>query len=337
MTSGFILKHSFQTCEALSQAINARRQVTVSQLSLNAFRCDLLLIEFDQIQFSFISELSGPVRVMGPKGKDCLEFSLILQPGRQEVFAHQFGMDQNTLFGFDPTREVDLIVPAQSQICVIQIQQAAFEACTQIMERNDLDAQFLKTNYITAPEFGMGVQAYLKELYDLATHQPEFLRQAQSHRIVLEDFLPLLVDAIPFAPQKLNQSLHQPRRFNLVKQADEYMRANLEVAMTLMDLCKALNTSERPLSYGFREVFGISPMAYLKALRLLAVRQQLQMADPTTTIIADVASQFGFWSLGHFSRDYKTMFGELPSQTLNKTGYDFSWKSPEYSEGSLLD
>jgi AraC family ethanolamine operon transcriptional activator len=59
-------------------------------------------------------------------------------------------------------------------------------------------------------------------------------------------------------------------------------------------------------------------MAYLKALRLKAVHRQLQMAAPTTAAIADTAKEFGFWSLGHFSRDYKTMFDELPSQTLHR-------------------
>jgi AraC family ethanolamine operon transcriptional activator len=101
-----------------------------------------------------------------------------------------------------------------------------------------------------------------------------------------------------------------------VKQAEEYMRAHLEASISLMSLCQALYTSERPLTYGFREVYGSSPMAYLKTLRLYAVRTQLQQAEATTTAIAEIAKRFGFRSLGHFSRDYKTMFGELPSETL---------------------
>lgn len=135
-------------------------------------------------------------------------------------------------------------------------------------------------------------------------------------RALVQNLIPLLIDAIPHASKRLNLSWRSPRRFEWVKQAEAYMRAHLEASISLMSLGQALYTSERPLTYGFREVYGSSPMAYLKTLRLYAVRTQLQQAEPTATAIAEIAKRFGFQSLGHFSRDYKTMFGELPSETL---------------------
>lgn len=295
-----------------------RRQTTITQISLQSFRCDLLLIQFDRIQVAYCTELSVPVRVVGGKEHDSLEFAFILQPGRQELFSHRFAVTKGTIFGFDSTREVNLIVPENIIFCIVQIQRSAFELCTQIMERSDLDNGFLKTNYVLAPDLAIGVHAYLKELYCLAIHHSSFLKSLDSERILLEDFLPQLVDAFPPFPSKPSKALCTPRRFDLIKQADDYMHANLQKSITLMDLCKALNTSKRPLNYGFHEVFGLSPMAYLKALRLKSVRRQLQIADPTTTVINNIAHQFGFWSLGHFSRDYKKMFGESPSETLRR-------------------
>jgi AraC family transcriptional regulator, ethanolamine operon transcriptional activator len=152
----------------------------------------------------------------------------------------------------------------------------------------------------------------------IALYHPEYLSADQSLSI-LDDFLPLLIDSIPQASPSLDSALRSPRWFGLVKQAEEYLQAHLAAPITLMSLCKALNTSERPLSYGFQEVFGVSPMAYLKALRLQAVRTQLQLTDPAAIAIAEIAHRFRFNSLGHFSRDYKTMFGELPSDTLKQS------------------
>jgi transcriptional regulator GlxA family with amidase domain len=31
--------------------------------------------------------------------------------------------------------------------------------------------------------------------------------------------------------------------------------------------------------------------------------------------IADAANAWGFWHMGQFAKDYRTLFGELPSQT----------------------
>lgn len=316
MSGSCVLQYHFRNSEALGQALNARRQTTIRQLSLKALQCDLLLIESEQISFSF-TQISSPLHVIGAKGKGWFEFSFILQPGEQDFFAHELAIPQTTLFGFDPAREVNLIVPANSLICVAQIREDVFQLCAELMERKDLNAHFFRTNFVTIPDMMNGVQVYLKKLYDIALYHPEYLSTSQSfHR--LEDFIPLLIDAIPHSSTPLDLSLRSPRRFDLVKQAEEYMQAHLEAPITLISLCKALHISERPLNYGFQEVFGVSPMAYLKTLRLQAVRTQLQQVDPTTTAIAEIANRFSFQSLGHFSRDYKTMFGELPSETLKQ-------------------
>ncbi len=314
MPDSSILQYHFRNPELLSQALNARRQTTIRQLSLKAFHCDLLLVESQQISFSF-TQISSPVQVMGAKGKGCLEFSFILQTGEQDFFAYKFAIPQTTSFGFDPIREVDLIVPANSLVCVAQIPEEVFHLYAELMQRPDLNASFFRNNFVTIPDMMSSVQVYLKNLYYIARHHPEYFSATQSLPM-LEDFIPLLIESIPAAAPPSDLSLRSPRRFNLVMQAEEYMGAHLETPVTLMSLCQALHSSERPLNYGFKEVFGVSPMAYLKTLRLQKVRTQLQQADPETTAIAEIANRFTFQSLGHFSRDYKTMFGELPSDTL---------------------
>jgi AraC family ethanolamine operon transcriptional activator len=66
------------------------------------------------------------------------------------------------------------------------------------------------------------------------------------------------------------------------------------------------------LQTGFNQVMGLSPLSYVKAVRLNNVRGQLLQQQTVT----DAATQFGFWHFGHFARDYQKMFGEKPSQTL---------------------
>jgi transcriptional regulator GlxA family with amidase domain len=44
----------------------------------------------------------------------------------------------------------------------------------------------------------------------------------------------------------------------------------------------------------------------------------LMMPDKTTSVTS-VAFDCGFTNLGHFAKDYGKYFGELPSETLNRT------------------
>lgn len=81
---------------------------------------------------------------------------------------------------------------------------------------------------------------------------------------------------------------------------------------SVAELTVELGMSRRTLQNACQEVLGISPVQYLRALRLSEARRQLENAASVT----EAATQFGFWHLGYFARDYNAMFGELPSKTL---------------------
>jgi len=72
----------------------------------------------------------------------------------------------------------------------------------------------------------------------------------------------------------------------------------------------------RSLINAFEAVTGFSPMDYLKRLRLNGVHRTLQRADRSRTRIIDIATEWGFWHMGHFTADYRAMFGQTPSGTL---------------------
>jgi AraC family ethanolamine operon transcriptional activator len=90
---------------------------------------------------------------------------------------------------------------------------------------------------------------------------------------------------------------------------------NLQRPLTLADICQAVYASKRSLHYGFQDRFGMGPMAFLKVLRLHAVRRLLLSAEPQSLQVREVAGDWGFYSMGHFARDYRQFFGESPSQT----------------------
>jgi AraC-like DNA-binding protein len=101
-----------------------------------------------------------------------------------------------------------------------------------------------------------------------------------------------------------------------LNRAREYMHANIDEAITLADVSRYVNASRRTLTQAFQETLALAPMTYLKLLRLNRVHQTLQRQTVQPTKIVDVANDHGFWHMGQFARDYRQLFGELPSQTL---------------------
>jgi AraC-like DNA-binding protein len=107
-------------------------------------------------------------------------------------------------------------------------------------------------------------------------------------------------------------------RCHAAVRAREFIDHHLDQRLSLASVCRASYSSPRALEYGFQEVFGISPMAYVRCSRLSRVRRELYVAPCVTGIVTQLAMKWGFWHLSQFSKDYYELFGELPSATLSR-------------------
>ena len=103
---------------------------------------------------------------------------------------------------------------------------------------------------------------------------------------------------------------------HVLRRVEAYLEAHLSEPVYLADLCAATGVSERTLQLVFLEFYGVSPLQYLKLRRLNLARQRLRDGALEQTRVTDVALDCGFWELGRFAADYKALFGESPSQTL---------------------
>jgi transcriptional regulator GlxA family with amidase domain len=72
-------------------------------------------------------------------------------------------------------------------------------------------------------------------------------------------------------------------------------------------------------------------MMFVKRVRLRHARRMLLAPEPDTTV-AKVALMCGFGNLGNFAKDYRDVFGELPSHTLRMAPGLSPWElDPETS------
>lgn len=99
------------------------------------------------------------------------------------------------------------------------------------------------------------------------------------------------------------------------KRVADYIEAHWDEAVTIDTLIDVSNTSARSLFDMFRKTYGVSPMVYVRTVRLRRARDLLASPGPGTSVTS-VSFRCGFSNLGRFSRDYQEAFGELPSETL---------------------
>lgn len=314
-SSGRVLYHHFSDIDEF--AIFLPEDVRLTQLNGQPFSCRSMALCFETVRFNF-NQVNCRLHAVGDKCSGFLTFTCLLHGQGQPVISNHLPITEDYVWGFNPNREADMVFPGNSTHCAVHIRQDVFEACAQALDRSDLNAQFFVSNHVYTPESLPPLRAYLHQLHELLRQRSPLLRQPNFQQLILQDFLPLLITTLPIQQERLKTPVKPFRRSCLVKQANDYMQAHIDQALTLTGLCQALGTSSRALCYGFQEMFSMSPMAYLKLLRLQGVHRALKTAESSHRTVTEIASQFGFYHLGYFARDYKQMFGELPSETLKR-------------------
>lgn len=104
-----------------------------------------------------------------------------------------------------------------------------------------------------------------------------------------------------------------------IKRARDYIHQNAKESISITSIAEESSISVRSIYLGFRKYYGMTPMEYLKKLRLSLVNQKLRDLTPAQTSVTMVALEYGFYHFGNFSAAYKKKYGELPSETLKNS------------------
>ncbi|MET7477040.1 AraC family transcriptional regulator [Streptomyces sp. NPDC005648] len=131
----------------------------------------------------------------------------------------------------------------------------------------------------------------------------------------------LLVSGLLLAQQhNYTEALLSPRPPaypRTVRKAVDLIEGRPETPFTVGDLAQAAGVSARRLQEGFREHLGVTPMTYLRNVRLDRAHADLRTGGIG---VAQAAHQWGFSHLSRFSAAYRRRFGEAPSETLGTAG-----------------
>jgi AraC-like DNA-binding protein len=111
------------------------------------------------------------------------------------------------------------------------------------------------------------------------------------------------------------------RRAVTVARFKALLKSNPYKLFKLSEVCAAIGVEERTFNNSCHEHVGMSPKRYIALRRMQRVRRALLRASSSTTVTR-LAFEHGYRELGRFAAEYRALFGELPSITLQRPRVD---------------
>lgn len=109
---------------------------------------------------------------------------------------------------------------------------------------------------------------------------------------------------------ELIQLLQQRGQIKQISKAVEFAQRNLDKTLTIDDLSDIVNMSASAFHKKFKEVMHLSPLQYVKSIKLNKAYHYIVGGKNA----ADAAYLVGYNSPAQFSREYKRFFGVAPSE-----------------------
>jgi AraC family ethanolamine operon transcriptional activator len=285
------------------------------QLGGGSFRGQLKLLRLGRIQ---VVRASGNRRLhaQGSLPPGSFGFAPVL-PRNEAAIWRGRRCKTGQVVTLDPAQEADHVTAADFEFVSLTVDGDFFRQCAAVPGGFDPEERLAGRLAITpSPACCRALTDHLTDLLDQVEARPDLFIQPQARQALEQGCVRRVVEMIAQSSGGDRTECWSSKRERLVRRADDCMRARLGGPLALLELCRELGVSERALHYAFQEVRGLSPMAYFRASRLNAVRQELKAAAGTATV-REVAQRWGFRHTGEFAAAYRRLFGELPSQTLN--------------------
>ncbi|MBK5001931.1 helix-turn-helix domain-containing protein [Pseudomonas sp. S31] len=228
-------------------------------------------------------------------------------------------LEPDSVLFLKPNSELKFRTPARSDIFVAVIDmQLLSEYAETVGELDAARITAISGASAASHELCSAFRANMGLLFGGVSANPQALQHDLFRRNLLSETLNIICAGLTHLssarPHNPGQLVHR----HIVEKAREFILARHTLPPTVLEVCKQLRISRRTLHYAFNKVLGISPISYLRYIRLHGARQMLLACAPGAQPIFEIAAHWGFYHSGMFGSYYKQLFGETPTATLSR-------------------
>jgi AraC-like DNA-binding protein len=234
-------------------------------------------------------------------------FAVPLLPGDGEPVAQGLPLPMDGLLALQGGTEFSLQRPRNMELLAVT-----------------LDSEALHW-HLDAAQVKLPIRATRASVLNIPHDAAEVLRARLMALLAGEHSEPLalasIVDALLWSLAEAGErppSMGQATAAYVVSETHRMVVRDAHKVLSVATVCGRLRVSRRTLQNSFRQLAGTTPLEYMRAVRLNAVRNRLHGSDRCELTIGQAAADCGFDHLSHFVERYNALFGELPSRTVRK-------------------
>ena len=272
------------------------------QLQPNAINGSYKILSLPSIQIAY-TEASGGVMYDFVTPENCISFS-IMQYVSNKVCVDQMKLKTDMIAIIDDQKIYNYLYNSKVKIFDVSIHKSAYPELIQKLTKaidhyyidTDKQLSILLTNILD--EFNNNISIDTKTSENIETK-------------VTEAMLGLL-------DKQEMQIPHFTKSERIALKIKNQIFKHVDGNMSLEDLSKIYDISERSLQNSFKSLFDLKPKQFMRLLKLNLVHHELLINNKDDKTVQEIARKWGFMHMGRFSKFYTELFLENPSRTLQK-------------------
>jgi AraC-like DNA-binding protein len=305
---------SFDDPQPFQNAI-LRGQFEVLPTVRGPFRSELVRVDFGSVWMQRASE-NLPLIRRGAVSADRVIVVFLPEPDQapQRYCGLDLGSHDIILNG---SEGITLASNAPSGWASMSLEPQAFAASSEAITGREIRRPSITQLVRPAPETLRRLSSLHRAAAALARTDPALLASPQ----VVHAFEAQLTEAMVRSigeGEPLRVMAATLRQRTIISRFEEFLEVRRGQPVYLVDICKAIGVSERTLRAACQDQFGMSPTRYLWLRRMYLARRRLGQAAGAAISVTEIAMANGFWELGRFAAEYRSLFGETPSMTLRR-------------------
>lgn len=279
------------------------------------FQSELVRVDFASVWMQRASE-NLPLIRRGAISADRIIVVFLPEPdlAPQRYCGMELGADDIILNG---SEGITLASFAPSGWASMSLDPETFAAATEAITGREIGRPSVTQLVRPAPQILRRLSALHGAAASLARTEPALLEKPQVAYAFEAQLTELMVRSIGEGERRRVMTATRRQRA-IISRFEEFLEMRRERPVYLVDICRAVGVSERTLRAACQDQLGMSPTRYLWLRRMYLARRRLAEAAGSTVSVTEIAMANGFWELGRFATEYRSLFGETPSTTLRR-------------------